>query len=173
MIPLPPHAAIGFLLEHTKEVLDYINDVKDANTDRKNLSDEIVATQTVLSQLNSHADDDGWEETMGALCAAGGPFDQLTVELKSMEKKLKPPSGMFKKSGKALAWHFTKDGVKKHFDRIERIKALLQLAVQNNHRSDPPKRHSNFRELTKALQEDIVSVKKMLKGKNPPNCEAR
>lgn len=140
MIPLPPHAAIGFLLEHTKEVIDYINDVKDASKDQKNLSDELAATQTVLSQLNSHADDDGWKETMGALCAAGGPFDQLTVELKSMEKKLKPPTGMFKKSGKALAWHFTKDGVKKHFDRIERIKALLQLAVQNNHRSIPPRK---------------------------------
>jgi hypothetical protein len=172
MIPIPPHTAIGFLLDHTKEVIECINDVKDAGKDQKALSDELVATQTVLSQLNSHADDDGWKETMGALCAVGGPFDQLTVELKSMEKKLKPPTGMFKKSGKALTWHFTKDGVKKHFDRIERIKALLQLAVQNNHRSIPPKQHSNFRELTKALQQDMVSVKKMLKGMNPLNCKA-
>jgi thiamine pyrophosphokinase len=118
MILLPPHAAIGFLLNHTEEVIDYINDVKDANKDQKNLSDKLVATQTVLSQLKRHADDNGWKETMGALCATGGPFDHLTVELKSMENKLKPSTGMFK-SGNALAWDFTKAGVKKHFDRIE------------------------------------------------------
>jgi uncharacterized protein YabN with tetrapyrrole methylase and pyrophosphatase domain len=139
MIPLPPHVVIGFLVNHTKDVIEYINDVKDASKDQKNLSDELATTQTVLAQLNSHADDDDWKETMATLCAAGGPFDQLSVELKSMEKKLKAATGKFGKTGKALMWHFTKDGVKKHFDRIERIKTLLQLAVQNNHRSVPPK----------------------------------
>jgi hypothetical protein len=138
MIPLPSHV-VSFLLDHTKEVIGYINDVKDASKDQNNLFNELVATQTVLSQLSSHADDDDWKETMGALCIAGGPFDQLKVELKSMESKLKRPTGTISKTGKALGWHFTKDGVMKHFARIERIKSFLHLAVQNNHRYIPPK----------------------------------
>jgi hypothetical protein len=33
-----------------------------------------------------------------------------------------------------MAWHFNKDDVKKHFERIGRINEVLQLALQNNHR---------------------------------------
>ena len=71
---------------------------------------------------------------MEAFCVVGGPFDQLKLELKRMATKLEPPSGMFKKADKVLRWHFSKDDVKKHFDRIERIKSLLQLGLNNNNR---------------------------------------
>src|SRR6202043_2220465 len=98
-------------------------------------------------------------DTMEALVAPRGPLDQLKLELKRMKTKLKPPTGRFGKAGKALVWHFSKDDVKKHFDRIERIKTLLDLAVHNNHRSAPFRLLSNIRELTKALKEDMGSVK--------------
>lgn len=152
MIPVPaPHVAIGFLLHHTKTVIDYLRDVKDANKDQKNLLDELVATQTVLAQLDHHANDNDWKETMAALVATGGPFDQLKLELKCMKSKLKPTTGMLSKAVDALGWHFAKDGVKKHFDRIERIKALLHLALQNNHRLVPFKTSSNSVNLRSCL----------------------
>jgi len=134
---LPVPTVIGFLIDHTKTVIEYINDVQNASDDRKNLYNDLVAMQTVLVQLESHADDLDWKETMEALSTPGGAFDQLKLELKRMETKLEPPTGKLSKSGKALAWHFNKDNVKKHFDRIDRIKNLLQLAVQNNHRFVP------------------------------------
>lgn len=137
MIPITPLEVIEDLLKHGKTVCDYIRDVKNANKDQKNLFDELLATQTVLAQLRAHVCDEDWDETMETLVATGGPFDQLQLELRYMENKLRPPTGRLGKTGKALAWHFNKDVVKKHFDRIERIKALLQLAVQNNHRPVP------------------------------------
>ena len=140
MLPLPaPDVVIGFLLKHTKTVIDYINDVKNASNDKKNLLDELAATQIVLSQLDSHVNDEDWKETMEALVAVGGPFDQLKLELKGLKRKVELPTGKLRKAGQALVYHFTKDDLKKHFDRIERIKTLLQLAVQNNHRSVPLK----------------------------------
>jgi len=163
MIPLPPHVIIGFLLDHTKEVIDYINDVKDASKDQNNLFDELVATQTVLSQLRGNADDDNWKETMGALCTAGGPFDQLKVELKSMESKLKRPTGMISKTGRALGWHFTKDGVMKHFARLERIKSFLHLAVQNNHQYIPAKTDLIVESLPKHFKRTLFASKKCSK----------
>jgi hypothetical protein len=138
MIPLPaPHVIIGFLIDHTKTVIDYINDVKNASEDQKNLFDDLVTTQTFLTQLDSHTHHEDWKETMEALSATGGPFDQLKLELMRMKRKLEPPTGKLAKAGKALGYHFIKDDIKKHFDRIERIKTLLHLAVQNNHRFVP------------------------------------
>ena len=172
MIPLPaPHVVIGFLIDHTKTVIDYINDVRNANEDQRNLSAELMAMQTVLAQLDSHADDEDWKETMEALVTTGGPFDQLKLELKRMKRKLEPPTSKFRKAGRALGYHFTKDDVKKHFDRIERIKSLLQLAVENNHRFGPFKAPSNSSELTKAVRDEMGSVKEMLKGKYLFYCE--
>jgi hypothetical protein len=165
MLPIPPHVVISAVLDHGKTVIDYIKDVKHANEEQKKLLDEVVATQLVLARLDSYANDDDWKDTMEALVAPRGPLDQLKLELKRMETKLKPPTGRFSKAGKALVWHFGKDDVKKHFDCIERIKTLLTLALHNNHRSAPFKSLSNIRELTKALKEDMGSVKEMLKGK--------
>jgi len=140
MLPLPaPHVVIGFLLNHTKTVIDYINDVKNASHDKKNLLNELAATQIVLSQLDSHVNDEDWKETMETLGAVGGPFDQLKLELKGLKRKVELPTDKLRKAGNALVYHFAKADLKKHFDRIERIKTLLQLAVQNNHRSVPLK----------------------------------
>jgi hypothetical protein len=128
MIPSPLE-----LYNHAKVVYDYLKDVKDAGDDRANLLGETVAMQTLLKQLESHADEPDWKATMEALRAPRGPFDQLELELKRMESKLRP-TGKLKKAGKALMWHWTKDDVKKRCERIERIKGLLQIALQNNNR---------------------------------------
>jgi hypothetical protein len=128
MIPSPVE-----LYDHAKVVYDYLKDVKDAGDDRENLLGETVAMQALLKLLESHADEPDWKATMEALRAPRGPFDQLELELKRMESKLKP-TGKFKKAGKALMWHWTKDDVKKQCERIERIKGLLQIALQNNNR---------------------------------------
>jgi len=128
MIPSPLE-----LYQHAKVVYDYLKDVKDAGDDQANLLGETVAMQTLLKQLESHADEPHWKATMEALRAPRGPFDQLEFELKRMESKLKP-AGKMKKTGKALMWHWSKDDVKKQCERIDRIKGLLQIALLNNER---------------------------------------
>lgn len=131
--PVTAAKAIGGLLGDAKTVVAYIEDVKDANEDKDKLLSEIEATQTLLQQLQNHENDGTWKETMEALNVPRGPFEQLRQELKHMETKLKPSNKIWKRGAKALVWHFTKDGIRKHFDRIERLKGILQLALQNNH----------------------------------------
>jgi predicted nuclease with TOPRIM domain len=123
---------IGTLLQQIQVVVEYINDVKDANEDRNKLDEEIQATKVVLKQLESHANEDEWKETMEALSAPGGVFEGLKQELDSMANKLKPPNKKWKRGAKSLIWNFTKDGIRNHFDRIERLKGLLMIALQNN-----------------------------------------
>jgi hypothetical protein len=65
---------IGTLLQQTQVILAYINDVKDANEDRKKLFDETQATDAILKQLESHAkaNEDDWKDTMDTLSTLGG-----------------------------------------------------------------------------------------------------
>jgi hypothetical protein len=156
---------IGGILEHVKTVVNFVNDIKNATEDRKKLLDEALATETVLTQLQAHAEEEEWKATMEALTATSGPFEQLELELERMTKKLHPSEGKLFKARKALEWPFSKDGIKKHFDRIERIKGLLQIALANNHRFVLFTLRLNFRELTKAVKEDLAQVKQMMKGK--------
>ena len=134
MVVIEPMTVIGGILGHAKSTVDYLKDVKNASKDQKDLLNEIIATQSILTQLQSHAKDAQWKVAMDALNQKDGALEQLTAELEKMETKLKSPSGKVGKAVNVLAWHFNKDDVKKHFERIGRINGVLQLALQNNHR---------------------------------------
>ena len=125
---------IGSVLGHAKITVDYLKDVKNASKDQKDLLNEIIATQSILTQLQDHAKDAQWKATMDTLNQKDGLLEQLTTELEKMETKLKWKSGKVGKAVNAMTWHFNKDDVKKHFERIGRINGVLQLALQNNHR---------------------------------------
>ena len=125
---------IGVVLGHAKSIVDYLKDVKNASKDQKDLLNEIIATQSILTQLQDHAKDAQWKATMDTLNQKDGLLQQLTTELEKMETKLKTPGGKVGKAVNAMTWHFNKDDVKKHFERIGRINGVLQLALQNNHR---------------------------------------
>jgi hypothetical protein len=134
--PVTVLKVINGISDHVVTVVKYLDDVKNASKDQKALLDEILAIPPILTGLQHHAGDDRWKATMHALSEQNGPFEQLTYELQKMEKKLKAPTGKFAtlaKTGNSLVWSFNKDGVKKHLDRIERIKSILVIALENNH----------------------------------------
>lgn len=139
MIPISPIHVIGELIGHIDTTVSYINDVQHANEDQKKLLDEAHATQGLLrvtqdflKKLASHATEGKWKATINKLNEPGGLFHQLSSELEKMAKKLTPHNNKFDKAKKAVFWHFIKGDIKKHFDRIERIKSLLSIALQND-----------------------------------------
>jgi len=119
-------ASIANLLEFAKVVYE-------ATEEKQALLQEVVATRDVLAKLHRYSNKSKWKETIDALKRRQGPLEQLSAVLKRIEPKLAPPTGKWSKSAKALVWPFAKGEVTLLITRIERIKALLNIALQNEH----------------------------------------
>jgi len=160
-------ASIADLLILAKNVIEYIRDVSEATEQKQLLLQEIIATRELLAKLDRYSTESKWEETMYALNKRQGPLDQLGGLFKRMEATLKPPSGKVAKSAKALVWPFAKGEVTLFLTRLERIKALLNIALQNEHLFllIPP--ISNGRVLAEAIKAGVDSLADMLQGKPP------
>jgi hypothetical protein len=123
---------VGGLIANAKTVLEYLNDVKDASQERAKLLLETQATMSILWRLEIHARQEDWKGTLGALAAPGGPFEQLAQELFRMQKKLSRPADKWAQQARSLLWYFSKQDINAHLVRIERLKSLFGLALNNN-----------------------------------------
>lgn len=72
-------------------------------------------------------------ETVEALEAPDAPLGRLWTALHTVKSKLRPKEGI-QKTLASLKWPFNEKDVEKMFAAIEREKALLELALQNNGR---------------------------------------
>lgn len=123
---------LGGLISNAKTVLEYLNDVKEASEERAKLLVETQATMSILWRLEIHAREDEWKGTLDALSTPGGPFEQLGQELFRMQKKLNRPADKWTQHARSLLWYFSKQEINAHFMRIERLKSLFGLALDNN-----------------------------------------
>jgi len=159
-------ASICSLIEAAKTVIDYMKDVYEATEEKKRLLEEVLATRDILTKLDCHSNEEKWKKTMEALSRRQGPLEQLNGVLKRMDAKLRPPKGKWSTAAKALIWPFAKGEVSLFLSRIERIKTLLNLALQNEHLfSIIMSTVSNRRAVTEAIKASIESLVDMLKGK--------
>ena len=159
-------ASITNLLEFAKDVIQYMKDVYEATEQKQMLLQEVDATREVLARLNRYSTESKWKETMDALMRRQGPLEQLSAVFKRIESKLKPPTGKWSKATKALIWPFTKGEVALLLTRIERIKALLNIALQNEHLFVIFSAFSNCRALTEAIQASVNELGDVMKGKS-------
>lgn len=140
MDPLSISASITALLQLTSTVIEYLNGVKGAPEDRRRILSEIVSVNGILFSLQDQADHakqgDPWSSTFQSLNVPEGPLDQFRRALERLSSKLAPPATGLKKLGKAIIWPFQKEEVKAILGTIERQKALLNLARQNDHMYD-------------------------------------
>jgi len=134
--PLSISASIIAVLQLTRTVVQYLNDVKGASEDRQRILAEISSTSGVLFLLKDLADraqwENGWSVTIKSLTLPGGPLDNFMMILKQLASKLKPVEGT-KKVGRALIWPFQKVEINKVLSSLERQKTLFNLALQNDH----------------------------------------
>ena len=135
--PLSVTASIVALLEFSAKVIVYLSDVKNGSEDRGKVLSEVASVNCMLYSLQEKAHEDkqndAWSSTFQSLDVPTGPLDEIRTALESLSKKLAPPSTSLKKVRKAMTWPFQKGEIKEILERIERAKALLNLARQNDH----------------------------------------
>ncbi|KAF4456044.1 Ankyrin repeat domain-containing protein 50 [Fusarium austroafricanum] len=135
--PLSTAASVIAVLQLSASVVGYINAAAGASRERKRLRDEIRACEYILRQLRDEADNceegQAWLETIEALEAPDAPLGRLQSTLQIIKSRLLPKDkGRFQKTLTSLKWPFSEKDVDKMFMALEREKALLGLALQNN-----------------------------------------
>ena len=137
MDPLSVSASITALLQLASTVIQYLNGVKGASEDRRRILSELANVTGILYVLQDQADqakqDHQWSSTLQSLNLPEGPLGQFRSALERLSSKLAPPTTSLKRLGKAIVWPFQKEEIREILDSIERQKALLNLARQNDH----------------------------------------
>ena len=137
MDPLSICASITALIQLTSTTVQYLKGVKGAPEDRQRILSELTSVIGILLILQDQADQakqgDQWSSTLQSLNVPEGPLNQLPRALERLSSKLASPATGLKKLGKAIVWPFQKEEVKEILGSIERQKALLNLARQNDH----------------------------------------
>ena len=139
MDPLSVTASIIAILQVTATLVNYANDVKDAPKDRARFAMEASSLSSLLLNLRYQIADEeceksneAWTREVTLLDVPGGPLDQYRHALEKLQLKIVSGKGLVK-IGDALWWRFTKEEVMSILLRIERLKSLIQIALQMDH----------------------------------------
>lgn len=136
MDPLSVTASIIALLQLSAKVLGYLYNVRDAPKARTQCAIEISNLNSLLSKLYDHIEDgdprQSWYITVQDLAVENGPFDQFKQALETLQSKI-TDCGRLKKASEALVWKFKKEDIASILDRIERLKSLVEIALQMDH----------------------------------------
>jgi hypothetical protein len=134
--PLSITASIVAVLQITATVTQYLKDVKGGSEDRIRLRDEMRSTICLLEMLKDRIEDtdtrDTWFDVVTLLNAPNGPLIQFRKALELLVDKL-APAGRIQQMTQHLKWPFTKVEINEVLERIERLKSLFSLAMQNDH----------------------------------------
>ena len=129
-------ASVIAIVQLTGTVIGYLHDVKDAPKDCKVVKVEVANLYSLLIRLQCHLEQDDvnspWYTAVRALNASGGPFDQYLQSLQQLESKI-AGDGRAHKFRRALVWIFSKEAVASILGRIERLKALIAIALEMDH----------------------------------------
>jgi len=138
MDPLSITASIVAVLQLTSTLIEYASSVKDASKDRAQCANEALNLYNLLFRLSSRLEEansnERWYAAVQALAVKDGPFDQYKHALEQLVPKVASASGI-KKVGNALLWKFSKEEVTNILLRIERLKTLVQIALEVDHLS--------------------------------------
>jgi hypothetical protein len=135
MDPLSITASIVAVLQLTHAVIGYLIDVKDAPRDRAQCALEASNLYNLLVTLRlrlEESSDELWYAEVRALDVENGPLDQYKRALEQLQKKITSGSGI-KKIGNTLWWKFSKEEVTSILSRMERLKKLVQIALEMDH----------------------------------------
>ncbi|PZC96368.1 ankyrin repeat domain containing protein [Pyrenophora tritici-repentis] len=151
MDPLSVTASIIAILQLSAKVLSYLNDVKDASKDRVACAVEASNLHNLLFNLRFRLEEGDpsrpWYIAVQALAVKHGPLDQFKQALEMLQAKM-TDGGRLKKAGEALMWKFKKEEIAEVLARMERLKTLVEIALQMDH----------FK-LSKAIKDDTSFVR--------------
>ncbi|KAF2686652.1 hypothetical protein K458DRAFT_297429 [Lentithecium fluviatile CBS 122367] len=151
MDPLSVTASIIAVLQLSAKVLEYLNNVKDAPKDRTQCAVEMLNLCSLLYKLRDHVEQSDptqpWCFAIHDLAAKNGPLDQFKRALETLQTKI-GAGNRSNKASEALMWKFKKEEISSTLGRIERLKSLIELALQMDH----------FK-LSRAIKDDITPVR--------------
>ncbi|KAF1936446.1 hypothetical protein EJ02DRAFT_480563 [Clathrospora elynae] len=154
MDPLSVAASIIAVLQLSAKVLAYLNDVKDASKDRAKCAVEASNLHSLLLNLRFRLEEGTantpWYTAIRALAVDNGPLDQFKQALETLQNRM-TNGGRLKKASEALMWKFKKEEIAGILHRIERLKSLVEIALQGDH----------FK-LSQAIKNDTSVVRKNL-----------
>ncbi|KAJ7591853.1 ankyrin repeat-containing domain protein, partial [Mycena floridula] len=131
-------ASIIALAQGAQAIFEYIKDVRDGPSMRTELLTSLAPLSNLLSllqvQFQSMTQNPPWTNAVILLGQQDGPFAQLSVIIEKMRNKLEvSPGSQTKKLLKTLTWSLDKADVTELLVRVERVKSLVMLAIQNDH----------------------------------------
>lgn len=136
MDPLSVTASIVAIVQLSTKALGYLDYVKDASKDRTRWTTEILNLCNLLYRLRDRVEegylDKSWFADVQALAVKGGPFDQFKQALETLHAKI-ADSGRINRAGEVLMWKSKKEEVASILGQIERVKTLIEFALQMDH----------------------------------------
>jgi hypothetical protein len=136
MDPLSVTVSVLALLQLTEKVISYVKQTKDAPKERTRILREASSLMGLLSTLKDLIDDchpsDPWLRATSGLATPDGPLDQYKLALEALVPKVIPFQG-FRKAGQMLAWKLSKEEVLGLLSQIERVKSLMNIALEMDH----------------------------------------
>jgi hypothetical protein len=135
MDPLSVTASIIAILQLTVKISKSLGDAKDASTDRTQFETNIQNVSNLLVALLSSMDessDSPWHVRARELGAKDGLIYQYRVALEQLKDKIPDGRGIMK-IGKTLIWKYIKDDANHILLEIERLKSLVQIALEMDH----------------------------------------
>jgi hypothetical protein len=129
-------ANIIAVLQITGEVIKYFNDVKDAPKECQLCMTEASTLQGLLINLLYHVNQgkagDPWFTAVRALNVENGPLDQYKQALTQLLSRVERQEGI-QMVKRRLLWKFTKEEVASILARLERLKSLVNIALEMDH----------------------------------------
>jgi hypothetical protein len=135
MDPLSVTVSIVAILQLTVKVGQSLKDAGDASTGRSQFITETSNLSNLLVALLSRLDEnspDPWHANVRKMGEKNGLIYQYRVALEQLKDKISTERGV-KKTMKTLLWKYIKDDAERILLRIERLKSLVQIALQMDH----------------------------------------
>lgn len=140
---MDPITVVGFLasvvqlIDVTSKVVKYFNDVKNAPKDRGKLAREATGLLALFTDLRYRVEEttsiDPWFIGLRSLGEEGGPLREFNTSMNEIADKLAPAATSVENLKKALRWTLDKNEINAILSKIERLKTLIALALQNDH----------------------------------------
>ncbi|CAN9193849.1 unnamed protein product [Alternaria alternata] len=153
MDPLSATASVIAILQLSAKVLSYLNDVKDTSKGRAQCAIEASNLHNLLTNLRFRLEEghghQSWFSAVQALAVENGPLDQFKQALEILQAKM-TDGGRLEKVKEVLVWKFKKEEVDAILARMERLKTLVEIALQMDHFAS---------KLYQAIKDDTGSIR--------------
>jgi hypothetical protein len=135
MDPLSITSGIIAILQLSKKFISYLRETEGAHKELGRVYEEAKNLVILLHELKDVVAGqdtyEPWLRTTSGLAARNGPLDQYKKSLEILVPKITGRG--LRKVGQVFAWNFNKEEIMALLSQIERIKSLVQVALELDH----------------------------------------